>query len=150
VSWQASLAAFAVVRLLTVLPITPGGLGITELGLVGILTAGSGHRVGAQVIAAVLLFRALTFLLPVPLGAAACLAWRHAPALLHLRPRQVPGDDRHLPLSGGLEGVEAASGEPADEAVIDAGKPGAGELVAQVVAAGPGLAGADGPADGLG
>jgi uncharacterized membrane protein YbhN (UPF0104 family) len=36
VPWQTSLAAFAFVRLLTALPITPGGLGITELGLVGI------------------------------------------------------------------------------------------------------------------
>ena len=31
--WQTSLAAFAVIRLLTLMPITPGGLGITELVL---------------------------------------------------------------------------------------------------------------------
>jgi uncharacterized membrane protein YbhN (UPF0104 family) len=36
-----------------------------------------------RVIAAVLLFRALTYLLPIPLGAAAALAWRHAPGLIH-------------------------------------------------------------------
>ena len=41
VSWQTSLAAFAFVRLLTVLPITPGGLGITELGLIATLAAGA-------------------------------------------------------------------------------------------------------------
>ena len=46
VPWQTSLAAFAFVRLLTVLPITLGGLGITELGLIAILTAG--HRDGAR------------------------------------------------------------------------------------------------------
>ena len=40
VPWQTSLAAFAFIRLLTALPITPGGLGITELGLVGVLAAG--------------------------------------------------------------------------------------------------------------
>ena len=39
VPWQTSLAAFAFVRLLTVLPITPGGLGITELGLIATLAA---------------------------------------------------------------------------------------------------------------
>jgi uncharacterized membrane protein YbhN (UPF0104 family) len=83
VPWQTSLVAFAFVRLLTIVPITPGGLGITELGLVGILTAGSDHRVNVQVIAAVLLYRALTYLLPIPLGAAAGLIWRHAPALIH-------------------------------------------------------------------
>ena len=84
VPWQTSLAAFAFVRLLTVLPITPGGLGITELGLIAILTAG--HRDGAQVTAAVLLYRAVTYLPPIPLGAIACLAWRHAPALIHAKP----------------------------------------------------------------
>src|SRR6201986_1267362 len=84
VPWQTSLAAFALVRLLTVLPITPGGLGITELGLIAILTAG--HRDGAQVTAAVLLYRAVTYLPPIPLGAIACLTWRHAPALIHAQP----------------------------------------------------------------
>jgi putative heme transporter len=82
VPWQTSLAAFAFVRLLTVLPITPGGLGITELGLVGTLAAGAGPSTGAQVTAAVLLYRAVTYLPPIPLGAAAYLMWQHAPTLL--------------------------------------------------------------------
>ena len=90
VSWQTSLAAFAFVRLLTVLPVTPGGLGVTELGLVGILAHGASHLVTVQVIAAVLLFRALTYLLPIPLGAAAALAWRHVPALVGARPADAP------------------------------------------------------------
>ena len=80
-SWQLSLTAFAFVRLITVLPVTPGGLGITELGLAGILADGAGPQLTARVVAAVLIFRALTYLLPVPLGAAAGLAWRFAPAL---------------------------------------------------------------------
>ena len=83
VSWQTSLAAYAFVRLLTVLPITPGGLGVTELGLIGILAAGAGHQATAQITAAVLLYRAVTYLPPIPLGAIACLAWRYAPALIH-------------------------------------------------------------------
>ena len=91
VPWQTSLAAFAFVRLITVLPITPGGLGVTELGLVGVLADGAGHAVTVRVIAAVLLFRALTYLLPIPLGAVAALAWRHAPALIH---RGAPGPHR--------------------------------------------------------
>jgi uncharacterized protein (TIRG00374 family) len=86
VPWQTSLAAFAFVRLLTVLPITPGGLGITELGLVSILAAGAGHRDSAQVLAAVLLYRAVTYLPSIPLGAIACLTWQHAPALIHAQP----------------------------------------------------------------
>jgi uncharacterized membrane protein YbhN (UPF0104 family) len=86
VPWQTSLAAFASVRLFTVLPITPGGAGITELGLVGILAAGADHRVAAQVTAAVLLYRAVTYLAPIPGGAFACLAWRYAPSRLRRQP----------------------------------------------------------------
>jgi uncharacterized membrane protein YbhN (UPF0104 family) len=82
VPWQTSLAAFAFVRLLTALPITPGGLGITELGLVGVLATSADHKVTVQVTAAVLLYRAVTYLPSIPLGAAACLIWRHAPALI--------------------------------------------------------------------
>jgi putative heme transporter len=85
VPWQTSLAAFAFVRLLTVLPITPGGLGITELGLIATLAAGAGHQASAQVTAAVLLYRAVTYLPPIPLGAIACLAWQHAPTLIHAK-----------------------------------------------------------------
>jgi putative heme transporter len=109
VPWQTSLAAFAFVRLLTVLPVTPGGLGITELGLIGILAAGADHRASAQVTAAVLLYRAVTYLPPIPLGAIACLTWRHAPALIRAAapatlPRQVidpapaPASRQRMPL----------------------------------------------------
>jgi putative heme transporter len=81
VSWQTCLVAFAFVRLLTVLPVTPGGAGLTELGLVGILSAGSGHSVAGHITAAVLLYRAVTYLAPIPTGALACAVWRYAPAL---------------------------------------------------------------------
>ena len=77
-----------------------GGLGLllhsdTLLGLVGILTAGAGHSDSVQVTAAVLLYRAVTYLPPIPLGALACLSWRHAPALLGARRREpVPAVQR--------------------------------------------------------
>jgi putative heme transporter len=101
VPWQTSLAAFAFVRLLTVLPITPGGLGITELGLIATLAAGAGHRASAQVTAAVLLYRAVTYLPPIPLGALACLVWRHAPALIRSSPRNAaPAGHRPGPAPG--------------------------------------------------
>jgi uncharacterized protein (TIRG00374 family) len=80
--WQTSLAAFAFIRLLTALPITPGGLGVTELGLVGVLATSAGSAATVQVTAAVLLYRAVTYLPPIPLGALACLTWRLAPALI--------------------------------------------------------------------
>jgi uncharacterized membrane protein YbhN (UPF0104 family) len=93
VSWQTSLAAFAFVRLLTTLPVTPGGVGIVELGLVGAMAAGTDHRVTVQVTAAVLLYRAVTYLPPIPLGAVAYLLWRYAPGLIDAfpgRPRSQP------------------------------------------------------------
>ncbi len=102
--WQTSLAAFALVRLLTALPITPGGIGITELGLIGALTAGADHRAGVQITAAVLMYRAVTYLPPIPLGALACLTWRLAPGLIGGRPR-LSGADGNL---AGVEGVRQA------------------------------------------
>ena len=74
VSWVEALAAFALVRLASALPITPGGLGVVELGLAAALVLAGGDR--AQVVAAVLVFRALTFLLPIPIGACTRLLWR--------------------------------------------------------------------------
>ena len=50
-----AFAAWALVRLLGSVPITPGGIGIIELGLTGALVAFGGAN--AQVVAAVLVFR---------------------------------------------------------------------------------------------
>ncbi len=61
-----ALAAFSFVRLLSAIPITPGNVGVVELGLTGALVAAGGGR--AEVVAAVLVFRVLTYLLPIPLG----------------------------------------------------------------------------------
>jgi uncharacterized protein (TIRG00374 family) len=76
VSATESFAAWSLVRLLTAIPITPGGLGIVELGLTGTLVGFGGNR--ADVVAAVLIYRALTFLPPIPLGLAASLTFRRA------------------------------------------------------------------------
>jgi uncharacterized protein (TIRG00374 family) len=82
--WEKVLAGFAFVRLLSALPVTPGGFGVVELGYVAYLTAGANH-LSADVTAAVLLFRAITFLFPVVLGAVAWAvfttqtSWRRPP-----------------------------------------------------------------------
>ena len=68
------LAAFAFGRLVTALPLTPGGLGVMEVGLVGALAA-VGDAPDAEVVAAVLLFRFCSFALPLPLGLAGWLWW---------------------------------------------------------------------------
>lgn len=69
-----AFTAWSLVRLLTALPISPGGIGITELGLVGTLTQFGGSE--ANVVAAVLLFRALTLLPPIAIGALVAFTWR--------------------------------------------------------------------------
>jgi uncharacterized membrane protein YbhN (UPF0104 family) len=74
VSWIEALAAFALVRLLSAFPLTPGGLGVVELGLVAALVLAGGEE--APVVAAVLVFRVLTLLLPIPIGAVTWWLWR--------------------------------------------------------------------------
>jgi uncharacterized membrane protein YbhN (UPF0104 family) len=74
VSWIEVLAVFAFARLVTAIPVSPGGLGIVEVALITGLAAAGGGR--AQVAAAVLIFRALTYVLPIPLGLAAYVFWR--------------------------------------------------------------------------
>ena len=75
-SWIAVLAAFAFVRLISALPITPGGVGLVELGYAAVMTIGLDETTKAQVVAAILVFRAITYLLPIPLGVAAYIIWR--------------------------------------------------------------------------
>lgn len=68
------LGAFAFVRLISALPVTPGGLGVVELGLTAALVVAGGDE--EAVVAGVLVYRALTYLLPIPLGGLAYLWWR--------------------------------------------------------------------------
>lgn len=74
VSLAATLAVFAFARLLTAVPFTPGGLGVIELALITGLAAAGGPR--AAVAAAVLIYRALTFVLPIPIGLGTYVFWR--------------------------------------------------------------------------
>ena len=74
VHWMVVLAVFAVTRLVTLVPITPGALGVAELSYVAGLTAGGVGPDAAA--AAVLLFRGLTWFLPIPLGLGAWVLWR--------------------------------------------------------------------------
>jgi uncharacterized membrane protein YbhN (UPF0104 family) len=75
-SWIAVLAAFAFVRLISALPLTPGGVGVVELGYAAVMTIGLDDITSAQVVAAILLFRGVTYLLPIPLGLFSYVFWR--------------------------------------------------------------------------
>jgi uncharacterized membrane protein YbhN (UPF0104 family) len=75
-SWISVFAAFAFVRLISALPITPGGVGVVELGYAAVMTIGLDDITSAQVVAAILVFRAVTYLLPIPLGLISYIIWR--------------------------------------------------------------------------
>jgi uncharacterized protein (TIRG00374 family) len=69
------LLAYVAGALLSMIPITPGGLGFVEAGLTGMLAlAGVG---GEQAVVATLAYRLLSFWLPLPAGGIAYLLFRH-------------------------------------------------------------------------
>src|SRR5512132_2426508 len=82
VSWAQVLVVFAFARLATAIPVTPGGAGVVELVLIGGLSAAGGDR--EQVTAAVLVYRALTWGLPILVGIGCYLWWRRS--WLHPQP----------------------------------------------------------------
>lgn len=71
--WIAIAVAFGIERLLTLIPLTPGGSGFTELGTVAVLVALGGSPV--PVAAGVLLYRLFTFLVEIPVGGVSALLW---------------------------------------------------------------------------
>ena len=67
---------YTVVRLLTIVNFTPGGVGVTEaLYTAGLMAVTDGAN-QSQIVAAVFLFRGLTYIGPILLGAVSLLVWR--------------------------------------------------------------------------
>jgi uncharacterized protein (TIRG00374 family) len=69
-----AFAAWALVRVLGAIPLTPGGIGIVEVGLTGTLVAFGAPN--AEAVAATLLYRALGVLPTLALGLLAAATWR--------------------------------------------------------------------------
>ncbi|WP_204000988.1 lysylphosphatidylglycerol synthase transmembrane domain-containing protein [Virgisporangium aurantiacum] len=84
VGWAEVLVVFAFARLVTAIPITPGGVGVVELALITGLTRAGGDD--AAVVAAVLLHRLLTFVLPIAIGGLTYLYWRRKRSWLDSAP----------------------------------------------------------------
>jgi uncharacterized membrane protein YbhN (UPF0104 family) len=91
-------AAWTFVRLLGSLPITPGGVGIVELGLTGALVGFGGAN--DAVVAAVLLYRVITVVPTLVLGLVAGALWKRLRPELH------------------AEAVAAAAAQPAAESPL--------------------------------
>jgi putative heme transporter len=69
-----AFAAWSLARVLGSIPVTPGGLGIVELGLTSVLAGFGGNHAG--VVAAVLVYRFLTIVPTLVFGAVAAVTWR--------------------------------------------------------------------------
>ena len=74
VSGVEAFAAWALVRILGAIPLTPAGVGIVEIGLTGALVAFGASN--AEAVTATLLYRALTVLPTLALGLLAAATWR--------------------------------------------------------------------------
>jgi uncharacterized protein (TIRG00374 family) len=99
VSWAEVLAVFAFARLATAIPFTPGGAGVVEAVLIGGLVAAGGDR--AEVTAAVLIYRALTWALPIVVGIV-CYVWWQRQLRTHRSAEEQPPSEQE-PSTVGLD-----------------------------------------------
>ena len=74
VTWIEAFAAWSIARVMGLIPLTPGGLGVIELGLSAVLVGFGGPN--AEVVAAVLIYRFLTLVPTLVLGGLTMLVWR--------------------------------------------------------------------------
>ena len=65
---SAVLTAMAAVALLALIPITPGAIGVSEVAYVGLMSAVAGEAMTAPITAAIVIFRAAQWFVPIPLG----------------------------------------------------------------------------------
>ncbi|WP_109473158.1 lysylphosphatidylglycerol synthase transmembrane domain-containing protein [Ornithinimicrobium cavernae] len=112
-------AAYAIRQLLTVVAITPGGLGITEAGTAAVLIAFGADPTAAA--AAALLYAVVTHLLDVPLGALAMLIWWLSPNRPTTYQLDSQGELAPTPRGAALPGGERAEavGDPAPSTAPD-------------------------------
>lgn len=117
-SWIEVLAVFAFIRLVSALPITPGGVGVVELGLTfGLQVAAGVDAFDSSIAAAVLVFRTITFALPIPLGAMSYVIWRRNTSWRRTPPEsndvdEAPGDHAEGGSTDDVEGKMGAHIDP--------------------------------------
>jgi uncharacterized membrane protein YbhN (UPF0104 family) len=66
--WEAIFVSFATVQFLTVVPITSGNVGVSELVYIGTMGSVAGSEYQAAVVAGVMIYRLFTWLLVIPVG----------------------------------------------------------------------------------
>jgi len=80
ISWPQVFVVYAVVQGLTVLPITAGDAGVSEVAYIALLTAAAGSQYVNQITAAVLIFRVLTWVIIIPIGLITLAVWQRLTA----------------------------------------------------------------------
>lgn len=80
ISWPQVFVVYAVVQGLTVLPITAGDAGVSEVAYIGLLTASAGTQYVNQITAGVLIFRVLTWVIIIPIGLGTLAVWQRLTA----------------------------------------------------------------------
>jgi uncharacterized protein (TIRG00374 family) len=80
VTWALAMTAYGLMTFASLLVPTPGGLGVAEVVLVGVLSWAAPESASSAVLAAVLLYRLATFLVPIPIGLVTYLYWRKSTA----------------------------------------------------------------------
>ena len=73
IGWLEIFAVYTFGELLSTIPLTPGGVGFVEAGSAGLLVSFGAPNEAA--LAAVLLYRAFTYLFEIPLGGVGWLTW---------------------------------------------------------------------------
>ena len=110
ISWAMILTAFGAATFASLIVPTPGGLGVVEIVLVAVLGYGLPESDQPAVIAAVLLYRVATFLVPIPIGLVTYLYWRHSQTWRR------PKDSKRI-VDG--KAVPAGPAEQAEQAELD-------------------------------
>lgn len=78
VSWPQVFVVYALVQGLTVIPLTAGDAGVSEVAYIGLLTAAAGRDWVNEITAAVILFRLLTWVIIIPVGLGAFVVWHRS------------------------------------------------------------------------
>ncbi len=78
IPWAEVVVAFGACSLASLIAPTPGGLGVVEATLLAVLSAGLPDSYRGPILAAIVLYRIATWLLPIPIGAVSYLYWRNS------------------------------------------------------------------------
>ncbi len=70
------LMLYAIGRIATIVQITPGGVGVTEIAYTAVYVAVLSESAKPEIVAGVLVYRALTYALPIVTGAFSYVIWR--------------------------------------------------------------------------